>query len=239
MSFSRYAAIVKNLRGVMLFNMDEEGVEASIHWLVKRFRYRNLGLTPALLVKYKGRLSRYLHGNPFRELVPPVPAVSNLVHVLQKHLEAPVEVLELLVYASTYVSPGIVVGNTYRGYLEKYSASTVHVCREMSINDWKLHMRIADYTVLDFYLQCVDEVLEPLAVRNIGELQRIVGERRARIEKDRKRYWRVLCESGTPFLYYIDVLELAVKYNALDELEQDHAAGLAIVPVIYVPPGLN
>ncbi|MEM3763504.1 MAG: hypothetical protein QW721_03740 [Desulfurococcaceae archaeon] len=44
MSFSRYAAIVKNLRGVMLFNMDEEGVEASIHWLVKRFRYRNLGL---------------------------------------------------------------------------------------------------------------------------------------------------------------------------------------------------
>jgi len=35
--FARYAAIVKNLRGVVLFNMDEDGVEDSIKWLVNRF----------------------------------------------------------------------------------------------------------------------------------------------------------------------------------------------------------
>jgi hypothetical protein len=44
--FSSYAAIVKNLRGVVLLDPDEEGAWTTMEWLVKRFRYRDLGVTP-------------------------------------------------------------------------------------------------------------------------------------------------------------------------------------------------
>jgi hypothetical protein len=43
--FARYAAVVKNLRGVALFDLGEEGSWDSVEWLVRRFRYRDLGVT--------------------------------------------------------------------------------------------------------------------------------------------------------------------------------------------------
>ena len=43
--FARYAAVVKNLRGIALFDLGEEGSWDSVEWLVRRFRYRDLGVT--------------------------------------------------------------------------------------------------------------------------------------------------------------------------------------------------
>ncbi len=236
MGFAKYAALVKNLRGVVLADLEEEGVWESIEWLVKRFRYRNLGLVPSVVEKYRGRLEKYLRGNPFRELVPPVQAVSELVELLAgSGLSRGVS--ELLVYSSAYVSPALLLGESYLKGVENVASGVVRVCKEMDTNSWKLHLRIADYTILDLYEDCVNEALDVLEGRAGADA--VLGGRRGKIERDKKRYWRISCETGAPFLYYVDVLDVAAKRGLLSRLRADHAAGLAIVPVVHIPAGLK
>ncbi len=249
--FARYAAIVKNLRGIVVFNLDENGIWDSLVWLVQRFRYRNLGLTPLLLQKYRPVLRDYLNGNPFRELVYPIEELKGLTGLLKQLFDIPLEVAEGLMFASTYISPLIIVGKTYRASIEENAVSIVRVCRDkrMDLKQWKLHLRIADYTVLDFYEKNIEENLEVLSSIingkvNPDNVKKIIEKRVERVKKDTKRYWRIKCSSGQPFLYYIDPLVKiieAVAQNRLDprELKLDYAAGLSIVPVIYVPPGMK
>ncbi len=249
--FARYAAIVKNLRGVVVFNLDENGVWDSLVWLVQRFRYRNLGLTPLLLQKYRPVLRDYLNGNPFRELVYPIEELKGLTSILKQLFDIPLEVAEGLMFASTYISPLILVGKTYKAGIEENAASIVRVCKDkkMDLKQWKLHLRIADYTVLDFYEKNIEENLEILSSIindkiSSDNVKKIIEKRVERVKKDTKRYWRIKCGSGQPFLYYIDPLVKtieAVAQNKLDprELKLEYAAGLSIVPVIYVPSGMK
>ncbi|MEM1644801.1 MAG: hypothetical protein QXL96_02840 [Ignisphaera sp.] len=243
MSFSKYAALIKNLRGVVLANIEEPGVWNNIKWLTKRFRYRNLGLTPTLANIYRDKLTPYLNGNPFIELTPPINAVTTLVEILAKTIPVRLEVIELLVYASTYISPAIVVGTTYFEELGSLAIDVIYVCKDMDTSSWKLHLRIADYTILDFYKECVDEAIEVLISSNpklrLELLTKVVEKRRDRISKDKKRYWRISCDRGKPFLLYIDMANLIIKYELLDYLEVEHAAGLTIVPVVVISHSLQ
>ena len=165
----------------------------------------------------------------------PVKSIEKLVAELE---EAGLsrEVGELLILASTYISPAILVGESYREDLEKLAADVVKVCRELNVREWKLHLRIADYTVLDFYEEAVDEALRALEEPSLVE--RLLEERKERISTDKRRYWRISCEDGRPFLYYIDNLSVAHAYGVLRG-ERDWAAALAIIPVVYVPPGMT
>lgn len=103
-SFARYAALVENLRGVVLADLSDEGVWSSIKWLIKRFKYRNLGLVPSIIGRFSDRLSKHLSGNPFVELAPPVEYVNSLVDPLSAVSDLGTEVSELLVYSSVYIS---------------------------------------------------------------------------------------------------------------------------------------
>lgn len=236
MSFAKYAALVKNLRGVVLLDPSEPGVESSLSWLVKRFKYRNLGVAPALLDKHRERLARYLNGKPFRELVLPVPSLEEVPRLLAGALGVPVELAELLVYASTYVSPALLIGERYLEGAAKLAVGSVKVCREMDTASWKLHLRIADYTVLDFYEKCVDEAL---SILEGADPQPTLESRLERVKRDAKRYWRIACAEGRPFLLYIDNLKLAVETGIYSRLEREAAATLSIIPVVLVPPGLS
>ena len=84
--FAKYAALVKNLRGVVLFDLREEGVKNSIKWLMNRFKYRNLGLPPSLFEKYKDELEDYLKGRPLRRIVYPVIELKDMVETLSNTL---------------------------------------------------------------------------------------------------------------------------------------------------------
>lgn len=240
MSFARYAAIVKNLRGVVLADIEEDGVWSSIKWLVDRFRYRDLGVVPSIVKRYRSRLERYLSGNPFRELVPPTSSIQMFIDWLERVSGLPLEVVELLVLSSAYISPGIVVGIKYFGYLKEVSVDVINVCRDLDTNSWKLHMRIADYTVLDLYETCVNEVLNAIEKgASRQSLEEISSLRRSRIEADKKRYWRIMCSNGKPFLFYIDMVNTILKYDMYRDLVADHAACLSIIPVILVPPNIK
>lgn len=239
MSFSRYAAIVKNLRGVVLLDVDEPGVEDSLKWLVKRFKYRDLGLTPIVANRYHDRLAKYLNGKPFRVLVSPVAYIIELVEKLSKNAQILDELAELIIYSSIYISPGVVIGKRYLHEVSRISTSAVNTCKELTINDWKLHLRIADYTILDFYEECVNEAYSVLERGDYSKIRDIMIKRKKRIEKDKKRYWRISCNDGHPFLYYLDVLELVISSGMVDLLQPDHSAALSIIPIVYIPPGLS
>ncbi len=242
--FARYAAIVKNLRGVVLFDLNEEGVTDSIKWLVKRFRYRDLGLVPSVLARYRDILQPYLNGNPFRELVYPVPELEALTSCFEQCLNVPRAVAELLVFSSTYISPGIVVGSRYIEYIKRLAQTTVYACKEMDTNSWKLHLRIADYTVLDSYERAVIESLEILLAESeqLKHVNTVLEERNKRILEDTKRYWRLKCTEGEqpirPFLFYIDNLRLFANCG-FKPRKPNYAAALAIIDVVYIPSGLS
>ncbi|MEM3964559.1 MAG: hypothetical protein QXL98_02305 [Thermofilaceae archaeon] len=230
--FSRYAALVKNLRGVVLLNPNEEGALDTVKWLSKRFKYRNLGLTPSSVKALGGRVFR-----PFRELTYPVKPLEALVASLCRR-GMPPEISELLVFASSYASPALLVGSTYVSALEEIKVDEVRVCGNLSVSDWKLHLRIADYTVLDMYDVCVEEALTVL--RDPSVLPRITAGRRERVAKDKRRYWRIACESGSPLIIYIDNLSVAAKLGVFEgEIYEDWAAALSVVAVVCIPAGLG
>jgi len=118
--------------------------------------------------------------------------------------------------------------------VRRYSVGEVRVCKELSNKDWKLHLRIADYSILDSYEVMVEASME--YIRGIGDKgvrRRVLGERRSFAEKDSRRYWRISCESGEPFLTYLDPLTIIEEAPSLREsLNEEHAAALAIVPSV-------
>jgi len=238
-NFAKYAAIVKNLRGVVIANLNEEGVENSIHWLTSRFKYRNLGIGPHMFNSFRDKLAKYLGGKPFRELTYPIPQLLQFTRILQS---AGIELLlaEGLTLASTYISPFMVIGNKYAQVLEKLGVASIKISRELSTQEWKLHMRIADYSILDSYEKCIEEGIKAINAAKEGNenvINNILRDREVRVLKDMSRYWRIRSDTGKTFLIYIDVLKL-IK-DELRSLSTDQATALAIIPAILIPPGMK
>lgn len=231
MSFAKYAAVVKNLRGVVAIDLSEKSAAEGLRWLAMLYRYRDLGVVPSAVRVLAHETEQYLGGRPLRKLELPVPELKALPGLLHSRLELPLEAAEALVYASTYVSPALVIGKKLFESLLPFAAGKVLVCKEMDRHSWKLHLRIADYTILDFYEACVDEALK--VIEGLDP-EPVLVSRLERVKKDVKRYWRVQCDEGQPLLLYVDNLALAIKAGGLKNLETDCAAALAIVPVVHV-----
>lgn len=70
-------------------------------------------------------------------------------------------------------------------------------------------------------------------------LREMVEKRKRRIAADKKRYWRVVCGSGKPLVLYVDMVDVILRYGLEYLLLEDHAAGLSVVPVVIIPPGLR
>ncbi len=220
-SLYRYISLVKNLRGVLYWRLENPG---KIEWLVSRFKYRNLGVPPSLAPHLP--LKR-------KVLVPlsfPSEIVQRVVQLFSEVLD--VRSSEALCLASSYVCPLMVLSG-----FEDFSDAVVDVVRtekELSIKDWKLHMRIADYTVLDFYSWAVESALK--ALRG-GDVEAVLEERKERIKKDKKRYWRLASEEGDVFLAYLDPLLLAYRHGLLGRLEEigeDAAVTLGMISALVI-----
>jgi hypothetical protein len=233
MMLALHAAIAKNLRGIVLLNPIEDKALDTLRWLAKRFKYRDLGFTPSLSVKLKAYSGGFR--SPFRELVYPSASFEKLVEVFAGKLQIPLELSELLIFSSIYISPAILIGESYRPYIESISCYTVKTRRYLTISDWKLHMRIVGYAILDFYEDSIEESLE--AIKNPREYTSIIEKRRIKIAKDTRRYWRIAAIDGRSLVYYVDNLELAFK-TGIREIESDWIAGLSIVTIINITSDL-
>ncbi|HIE55516.1 MAG TPA: hypothetical protein EYP90_10100 [Chromatiaceae bacterium] len=164
-----------------------------------------------------------------------------MVGILSNNFSIPFEVFEALILASSYISPLLVLGSKFIPCIKSLSSEVVKVCKDkvMDVKRWKLHLRIADYSIVDIYEQSVMEAMEvisrfKLGSLKIGEIEQILRSRHEKIKIDTNRYWRIKCSEGKPFLYYVDMLSIAK--NVIRYLSENHAAGLSIVPVVHISP---
>jgi len=231
-SFSYYAAIVKNLRGVILF---KEFNEELFTWLLNRFKYRDLGASTSIWNKIPDKYRNILKLDyPTKDLY------DYMERLLNMGLDY--EALESLSTASTYISPLILVGNHYEKFINENSVSRVLICRPLDTKSWKLHLRIVDYVILDFYRDSIEESIRAIECIKRGDykpVDEILDKRSLKISRDVKRFWRISCRDGKPFIYYIDLLKLVYEMylkGMIDKevLQYDIASALAILPVVVV-----
>jgi hypothetical protein len=225
---------VKNLRGIVYLDVEEQGIEEALNWLVDRFRYRNLGVTPSMVNKVPSFFEGRLSGKPFVKLVYPTKSVKELINLISNGLKFKEDAVEAVVLASAYVSPIIVLGNNAREKLESMSVDRVESKVKLDTRGWKLHLRIADYTVLDLY-QWSTAHAESLW----DEVQaNFVRARTMRITRDKRRYWRLKEGTSKPwtFLLYVDLAQLIVPRlkNEIKRIDKSSSVGLAIEAAVIV-----
>ncbi len=236
----------------MLLDPHDDLTPNFLRWLNRRFKYRVLGISPLVLKELRGRgLS------PTRQVKPlhyPSKELSELVRCLSSVLgDVPEDVVESAVMASAYVSPLIVFGEPSRTVL---NLATRIVKTAVKLNNalLKLHMRIADYSILDYYVKNL-ELLERLWKGELSSKE-FVELRKDMVVKDSKRYWRLTTQpskgrrKGTsktealkepqPFLAYVDPLSLLARERRDAEVIkgfnfEDVGAGLVIVPSVIIP----
>ncbi len=214
----RYAFLVKNLRGVLAaLPGDRLGEYAA--WLARRFRYRDLGVPPSLLELHPEAFQGRLGGNPFHELRYPTrrvaAAAEKLLELLEAEVGAPRVALEALLLASAYAAPVLATPAALEA-LEPLIIHRVYSKGKLDAKSARLHLRIVDYTVLDAYIPSIEEFVEyARAGRRPGELREA---RRARAERDEKRYWRVSSSEGELLVAYLDHASLALREPGLASL---------------------
>lgn len=237
--FTYYAALVKNLRGVVIYDPDDTEYRDIVKWLTSRFKYRNLGIPPSLFKKDRKFLEAKTNGKPFRILYYPMKEFP-ILHRLLVELGIDEIFAEAIILSSVYISPLMVLSKKYLGYMSRFTIEEVDACNKIDVRSWKLHLRIADYTILDSYEEMVKLSLLFIDKLKIGDRsgsKEILDKRREFASRDKKRYWRILCVQGNPFLLYIDPLLFISKHftrkkNLVNKMKRDYAAALAIIPAI-------
>ena len=211
-----YAATVKNLRGVLFSSLGAPELREKLSWLRRRFRYRNLGLTPDMISRYGEVLGAYA-GRTFMELGDPDPSLRDLLSLYEDLTGLSRPVLEAYCYASAYVSPVLALGERSVEELRPLVLDQVMVGRGLSDRDYKLHMRIADYTVLDFYPWSTASAMRALELLAEGTApDEVMADRREKVGEDKRRYWRISAEEGRPFLLYLDLLPILLAEAGRD-----------------------
>ncbi len=224
LGISEYLALVKNLRGMVYFEDEEE----LLNWVRNRFKYRNLGIPASLkpFIKVK---------KPFVPVDYPFDSLLRLRDVAEKALKADLKFIDSLILASCFVSPLLLIGKEAVDKVVNYAVSVVNTRLDMRIQDWKLHLRIADYSILDLYAWCTSHSRKLWEGYDLGNF---IDERKEVIEKDERRYWRLGRGRGKerPFLAYLDLVQYLI--NDLDGLlelpKEETVLALAIVPAVVI-----
>ena len=229
--FSRYAALVKNMRGVVLFSPTDD-VSEDLKWLVERFKYRVLGVPPSLVERFPG-LKR-----PLVPLAHPSREVEAFAGLVASSMGLKREVAEAVCLASCYVSPLLALGPSAQRPLKELAVGEVSSRIEMGVKDWKLHLRIADYSVLDLYEWSTTQA-QRLWQKEV-DVEELISERMAAIKRDQKRYWRLQRGELEPktFLVYLDLVQSLHRAGALKSIVEHDvdvvSACLAINVSVFV-----
>jgi len=201
-----YAVAVKNMRGVLYSRSSASELREKARWLARRFRYRSIGVTKWLLREYSDVAE--LRRRPFKAIKPPTAEAKRVLEAAGRLGPA----VEHAVAASLYVSPLIIAGEEGLGELKPYVVAEVKCSRELSDREWRLHFRIADYAVLDMAEWAIESTRRAVeGIRSGGGLSEVVEERKARVQRDLRRYWRISEEEGRTVVAYIDLLAACRK----------------------------
>ncbi|RLF20368.1 MAG: hypothetical protein DRN15_09200 [Thermoprotei archaeon] len=236
--FHLYAAIVKNLRGVVFSSDDINDFERGLRWLSKHFRYRSIGITPLMRKRYSTIVTQYLAKKQFVELVYPLADFKDLVTKLRRELNVEEEVLEAITLSSVYISPMIVIGSRSLEDLKDFLIDMVRTREELKDHEIKLHLRIVDYSVLDMYSWSTtnaEEILKAYIKREPYE--KYLRKRKDKIRADKRRFWRIVEEEGEPTIIYLDILPLMLrrlKRESIGEIMKRHGKIISAILGVIV-----
>jgi len=219
----RFLSLVKNVRGVVAFASDE-GLRR-FDELSRKYRYRNLGVPKTIAQKFglgsKGKVITLDY---------PLSKCEEFVRRLSDALGVEYEALEPIALASYYVTTVIVLDDVFWSEASKLFTKVIRTQKnELNWNDIRLHIRIAEYTVIDFYRWAVEDAELRLRARATD-----VGERLSRIEKDVKRYWRLLGEEGRDVLAYDDMGAHVMRLVAEGRLSECEVLAEENLPLLTI-----
>ncbi|MEM4425333.1 MAG: hypothetical protein QW335_05085 [Candidatus Nezhaarchaeales archaeon] len=196
--------MVKNMRGVVVFDPAED-VSQDLKWLTNRFKYRILGISPSLAKN----LTKVV--KPLVPLAYPHREVMDFVDFTSRTLNLEYGIAEAICLASCYVSPLLALGSRAQSFMREVAVSEVTSKIEIGLKDWKLHLRIADYSVLDLYEWSTTQA-QKLWFDDVS-IEEVMSERATAIKRDERRYWRLQRGSLEPrtFLVYLDLIQSLYK----------------------------
>ena len=232
--FERYVFLVRNLRGVYApLPGDDHG--RYVGWLVRRYRYRDLGVVGCVVEASPDTFQGRLEGRPFHLLEPPTSTIAAALDEAVAALNGSIgRCLALsLLYSLLYASPLYLTAESLeelrRGGLVVYEVKG----SIPDLNSARLHMRIAGYTVLDYYVESVEKAASCIARGcSAGE---IATERRGFAERDAKRYWRISGKGDRPVIAYLDHVHLLLERGSRELLEK--LAGSEARVLLAMPAG--
>jgi len=220
MTFSHFLATLKNLRGVVLFYPDD-GVEEELKWIINKFRYRNVGVTPTLLEKVGGEQIRArLSKKPFVSLPIPFPSIAEWITASARYANIDPLVMESIILSSCFVSPLLVLKRTLMKDMLPFVVWTLESSTELNDQEIKRHLRIADYAVLDFYQTMTQGAYDAL---EMGDIQRLLEERKEKAKEDgQKRFWRLTAEGEVQPRELVVYLDPLISFSLASPENRDH-----------------
>jgi len=88
-------------------------------------------------------------------------------------------------------------------------------------SDLKLHLRIADYSVLDMYAWSIENSHKILSLVFKGkDYRQVLEERVKRVCDDSRRFWRIVGEGELPVVMYLDLLSSLIESCTREDLRR-------------------
>lgn len=202
----------------------EEPSQEKLKWLMKKHRYRNLGLPPSYEPKTP---LGFLEKDPFCRLWFPSKSIEELCRLLSKKVRP--LICESLLLSLCYLAPLIILDEFFFKELEPFTIWALRSPVSLKGQDFIFHLRVASYTMIDFCKQSWggEEVLKnPEAVLHLVERRKDMAR-----EDGEKRFWRVgKSAEGKIVCAYFDLLPVLVSLSeeALWELLRDDWGSLVL-----------
>lgn len=222
---SYYITALKRVRGI-LYGVGADGEENAVAWLVKHFRYREIGIPPAMWqqIPQSGKL---------RHIKFPFPEAENLLEQLSAISKMGISAVEAIAMASAFAVPLLVL--SLQGF-KSIKNSAIYVFRADYPRDdryVKQSIYLCGDAVVDMFAHSLEQAISVLSGELDADTVRITRRTLAK-EDAKKRFWKLGDGSqGEPFVLYCDLLPPAIKIQIAD------AKGVpifAIVPAICVIP---
>lgn len=225
MGILSWAARFKNVRCVLLLDPAAAPPEEKLAWLVRKHRYRQVGVNPGLL---QSPPSERLLGRPFVPLQFPHDSLAGLAAAL--HDEHPPWLADTLVLALAHAAPLLTLDEGLAPLLAPFSPWLLRAAQPLPEGEIIRHLRISGYVCIDFF-HLAEKAWQALRADEAGALARVERERRRLATADgRKRFWRIEGgEEGRPVVAYIDLLpSLVPRRERIASLLAEEYTGLAL-----------
>jgi len=232
LGLEEFVFLVRNLRGVYA-PLPGDDHARYVGWLVRRYRYRDIGVAGCTVEASPSVLEERLGGKPFHLLEPPTRSLEEGVSIAEEALGAVIEpclartLLLSLVYASPLYLTARSLGELRRAGLVVYEVRG----NIPDLSSARLHMRITGYTVLDYYVESVKKALEAVE-RN--DTKGLLEERKGFAEKDSRRYWRIMDKGEETIVAYLDHVHMLMESGVAGRLTAPETRVLLAMPAGFV-----